>query len=62
MKREQHACDSQKWNEELERYSRGKYQDERMREMARKELVASQKNWLIFRYQRGDVSTQTDAV
>ena len=32
------TCDSQKWNEELERYSGGKYQDERMRVKARKEL------------------------
>ena len=32
------TCDRQKWNEELERYSRAKYQDEKMRGKARKEL------------------------
>ena len=32
------TSDKQKWKEELERYSRNKYQDEEMRMKARKEL------------------------
>ena len=32
------TCDWKKWNEELERYSRENYQDERLRMKARKEL------------------------
>ena len=32
------TCDRQKWIEELERYSGCKYQDERMRDKARKDL------------------------
>ena len=40
-KEKKETCDRQKWKEVLERYARDKYQDERMRIKARKELEES---------------------